>query len=87
MRLRHDEVRYLGHLILGDGLKADPEKVATIMKMQKPTDIKSMRLFIGFVNYQNSSFIFQQFVNHCVNYHGKMQLGRDNQSKKQHSKR
>ena len=43
MRLRHDEVRYLGHLILGDGLKADPEKVAAIMKMQKPTDIKSMQ--------------------------------------------
>ena len=51
MRLRHEEVRYLGHLISGDGLKPDPEKVADIMKMQKPTDIKSTQRFFGFVNY------------------------------------
>ena len=51
MRLRHEEVRYLGHLISGDGLKRDPEKVAAIMKMQKPTDMKSTQRFIGFVNY------------------------------------
>ena len=40
MHLRHEEVRYLGYSISGDGLKPDPEKVAAIMKMQKPTDIK-----------------------------------------------
>ena len=51
MRLWHEEVRYLGHLISGDGLKQDPEKVAEIMKMQKPTDKKSIQRFTGFVNY------------------------------------
>ena len=35
----------------GDGLQPDPEKVAAIMKMQKPTDVKSLQLFVGFVNY------------------------------------
>ena len=39
------------HLISGDGLKADPQKVVVaIMKMQKPTDIKSMQQFTEFVN-------------------------------------
>ena len=51
MRLQHEEVRYLGHLFSGDGLKIDPEKVAAIMETQKPTDIKSMQRFLGFVNY------------------------------------
>ena len=46
-----EEVRYLSHLISGAVLKPDPEKVSAIMRMQKPTDIKSMQLFIGFVNY------------------------------------
>ena len=44
-------MRYLGRLISGDGLKPDPEKIVAIMKMQKPTDIKSMQRFIEFVNY------------------------------------
>ena len=51
MWLWHEKVCYLGHLISGDGSKLDPEKVAAILKMQKPTDIKSMQRFIGFVNY------------------------------------
>ena len=29
----HEDVCYLGHLISGDDLKLDPEKVAAIMKM------------------------------------------------------
>ena len=39
------------HLISGDGLKADPQKVVVaIMKMQKPTNLKSMQQFTEFVN-------------------------------------
>ena len=40
IRLRHEKVNYLGHLISGYGLKPDPATVAEIMKMQKATDIK-----------------------------------------------
>ena len=42
MWLWHEKVCYLGYLISGDGSKPDPEKVAAILKMEKPTDIKSM---------------------------------------------
>ena len=41
----------MGHLISDDSLKPDPEKVVSIMQMQKPTEIKSMQRFIGFVNF------------------------------------
>ena len=47
MRLWHEEVRYLGHSVSSNSLKPDPEKVAAIMKMQKPTDIKSMQFLLG----------------------------------------
>ena len=67
--IRHEKVFDLGHLILGDLLKSDPEKVAAIMKIQMLTYIKSIKLFIEFINYFNSSLIFQQFVNYSVNYH------------------
>ena len=43
MRLWHEELRYLGHLISGNDLKSVPEKVAAVMKMQKPTETKSMQ--------------------------------------------
>ena len=51
--LQHEKVSYLGHLVLGDDLKPDQEKVTAIMKMQMPIDIKSMQWFIGFVNYSS----------------------------------
>ena len=41
----------MGHIISGDVLKLDSEKLADIMKMQKPTDIKSRQRFIGLVDY------------------------------------
>jgi hypothetical protein len=34
------EVRFMGHLITADGLKADPAKVEAILDMPAPTDTK-----------------------------------------------
>ena len=51
MQSQHKEVLYLGHLIPADGLKPDPQKVAAILKIKKPTDIKSMQRCIEFLNY------------------------------------
>ena len=78
----------MGHLIPGDGLKPDPEKVAAIMKIQNPTDIKSMQWFIGFVNYL-PKFLpnLTKICEPLQNYHEKMHLGHGNQNKKQHLKK
>ena len=51
MQSQHEEVLYLGHLIPADGLKPDPQKVAAILKIKKPTDIESMQRCIEFLNY------------------------------------
>ena len=41
----------LGHLITSEGLKPDLAKIDAVAKMVKPTDVKSIQRFIGFVTY------------------------------------
>ena len=51
LKLKCKQITYLGHLITEDGLKPDPEKIEAVQKMPKPTDVKGVRRFCGFVNY------------------------------------
>ena len=51
MKLRQDSVRYMGHLLTADGLKAGPEKVKAVLNMPKPTNVKEVQRLVGFVNY------------------------------------
>ena len=43
MKLRQGSVRYMGHLLTADQLKADPEKVQALVNMPKPTNIKEVQ--------------------------------------------
>ena len=45
------EVKMLGFIISGDGLRADPEKIAAITKLPPPTSVTEVRSFLGAVNY------------------------------------
>ena len=51
MKLRLDQVPYIGKLLTSQGLKPDPKKVKAIIEMPKPKDVAGVRRFIGFVNY------------------------------------
>ena len=51
LNLECKEISYLGHMITPQGLKPDPEKVKAVLNMPKPTDVKGVRRFCGFVNY------------------------------------
>ena len=51
MKLRQDSVRYMGHLLTADGLRADPEKVKAVVNMSKPANMKEVQRLVGFVNY------------------------------------
>ena len=58
MTLRKDKcvfasktVKFLGHIVSGDGIKPDPEKVKAIVEMSPPTNKKEARRFMGMVNY------------------------------------
>ena len=41
----------MGHVISKKGLQADPAKVKAVLEMPTPTDVASVRRFIGFTNY------------------------------------
>ena len=45
------EINYLGHLISGRGIKILPERVAAIQDYPQPTNLKSLRRFIGTVGF------------------------------------
>ena len=51
VKLRMTEVPYIGHLLTSEGIKPDPKKVETVQKMPQPTDVPSMKRFLGMVNY------------------------------------
>ena len=44
------EVKFAGYIILGDGIKVDPEKVSAIVNFQTPSCVKDVRSFLGLAN-------------------------------------
>ena len=50
------ETKYLGLIVLTNGLKMDPAKVTAIEEWQQPQNIKDVQLFLGFANY------YRQFI-------------------------
>ena len=51
VKLREADVKFMGHVISKDGLKSDPDKVAAIKNMPKPTSKPEVLTLLGFVNY------------------------------------
>ena len=45
------EVSFLGHRVSQDGVSADPEKVAAIRNISRPTCVKDVRSFLGLAGY------------------------------------
>ena len=50
-KVKQTEVKYLGHIFTGDGLKTDPEKVRAVMEMPRPTDKTGVQRLLGVLNY------------------------------------
>ena len=45
------EIRYLGHIVLRQGIQADPDKTSAMISFPVPSDIKELRQFLGLTNY------------------------------------
>jgi hypothetical protein len=44
-------VKYLGHIIDGDGIHVDSDKIKAIAEMKPPSDVKGIRSFLGACGY------------------------------------
>lgn len=52
-----NEVSYLGHIILGEGVKANLAKITSVVDWPIPT-LKFLRCFLGLI------FYYQKFIKH-----------------------
>ena len=46
-----EEVQYLGHIILIEGVKPNPKKIEAIKKAPCPKDVNQLRSYLGILNY------------------------------------
>lgn len=51
LKLKTDQVEYIGHVLTPNGLKPDPGKVEVITKFPPPQDKTELLRFMGMVNY------------------------------------
>ena len=47
---RKQQLKFLGHLVDGEGIRADPNKTSAITEMKPPTNISELRRFMGMIN-------------------------------------
>uniref|UniRef100_A0A8C1GXL0 Gypsy retrotransposon integrase-like protein 1 n=1 Tax=Cyprinus carpio TaxID=7962 RepID=A0A8C1GXL0_CYPCA len=46
-----EKVKYVGHIVSAAGVAPDPEKVEAITRWKMPSDLKSLRSFLGFCGF------------------------------------
>ena len=51
VKLRHDSVPFIGHLLTNKGLAPDPNKTSAFINMPTPTNMKSLQQLLGMVQY------------------------------------
>ncbi len=45
------KVRYVGHIVSVAGVSPDPEKIEAVTRWKMPTNLKSLRFFLGFCGF------------------------------------
>ena len=49
-----EQIKFLGHIINGEGVRADPAKTAAVREMKVPQNITEVQRFLGMVNQLGS---------------------------------
>ena len=75
MRLRPEKcqfslrsVKYLGFIFDASGRHPDPENIRAIQQMPAPTDVSSLRSFLGMISYYSAFLPSLHEVRHPLNY-------------------
>ena len=50
-KIRTTEIKYIGHVLSTDGLKADDEKVRAVVQLPPPQDKQELMRFMGMIKY------------------------------------
>ena len=50
-RFRQNQFSYVEHVLSGEGLKADPEKIRAVQDMKRPQSQRELMTFLGFIQY------------------------------------
>ena len=45
------EVKYLGYIILAEGVRMDPEKIMAVLEWGSPRNLHDVHAFLGFANF------------------------------------
>ena len=53
-----DQISYLGHIVLKNGIETDPKKLNDILHWPVPKTVHDVRSFLGFTNYYRK-FIYK----------------------------
>jgi len=56
MRIWEAGIDFLGHVVGADGIKVDPKKIEVIKNWPQPTDVHSLRQYLGLAHY------FRKFI-------------------------
>lgn len=51
VKLCQDNVKFFGHILTSEGVRADPDKINSILQMNPPKDVPSLLRFLGMVTY------------------------------------
>ena len=54
--MMRDQVAFLGHIVTPEGVTTDPDKTKAVQTWPVPTDLKTLRAFVGFCSY------FRRFI-------------------------
>ena len=57
MRLQKNRTDVFGHLIGGDGIKPDPERVEALLELSRPNNVSELRTVLGMFQYL-AKFVF-----------------------------
>ncbi|XP_062699497.1 uncharacterized protein K02A2.6-like [Aedes albopictus] len=51
VKLCRENVKFFGHVLTSAGVKADPDKISSILAMERPKDVTALQRFLGTITY------------------------------------